>query len=251
MRGGVFCDHHEDLYGNSCRVRDCDEPKNPGTQACQQHQEQWYQHVVRYGRQTVLGFNRLLRRSDDENLPWLPHRPQPAPPHDQGAVAAPQPRSNYFKAPRFYCVETVCAPCGVVIAWAKFPKAESPTNILRFLESIFPTEESRPAYVCIDKACLVLRTSLAEGSWDSWKTTTRFIVDSYHYINHRVEDYICRRWCNPAPLNGLAPNLVEVKYDQQGNPHYARAFNTQVSGLKEWCKIWKFTFYLNDRHVNN
>jgi hypothetical protein len=24
---------------------------------------------------------------------------------------------------------------------------------------------------------------------------------------------------------------VEVKYDQQGNPHYARAFNTQVSGL--------------------
>jgi hypothetical protein len=45
---------------------------------------------------------------------------------------------------------------GVVIAWTKFDKAESPTNILKFLEEVFPTEESRPAYICIDKACQVL-----------------------------------------------------------------------------------------------
>lgn len=38
--------------------------------------------------------------------------------------------SNYFTSRRFYCVETICAPCGVVIAWAKFANAESPTNIL-------------------------------------------------------------------------------------------------------------------------
>jgi hypothetical protein len=64
---------------------------------------------------------------------------------------------NYFSAPRFYCVETICAPCGVVIAWAKFPKAESPSDILAFLENVFQTEESRPDYICIGKACLVLR----------------------------------------------------------------------------------------------
>jgi hypothetical protein len=212
-------------------MRDSAQRKLPATQACEEHQEQWYKHVVRYGRQTLLGFNRLVRRSDTESLLWLPQRRQPAAPHDEDAAAAP-PHPNYFKAPRFYCVETICAPCGVVIAWTKFSRAESPTNILRFLDSVFPNEESRPAYVCIDKACLVLRSSLAEGSWDSWKTTTRFIVDSYHYINHRVADYICRRWCNPAPLNGLAPNLVEVKYDDNDNPHYVRAFNTQVSAWK-------------------
>jgi hypothetical protein len=200
------------------------------TRACEQHQELWHQHVIRYGCQSLLGFTRLLRRSETENLPWLSQiqRPQP-PPHDQPLPAEPQQQHNFFQAPRFYCVETICAPCGVVIAWTKFDKSESPTKILRFLESVFPTEESRPDYVCIDKACLVLCTSIAEESWDTWKNTIRFIVDSYHYINHRVQDYICRKWCNPAPLNGSAPNLVIVERDRDGVPHYKRAFNTQVS----------------------
>ena len=79
---------------------------------------------------------------------------------------------NYFTAHRFYCVETICALYGVVIAWAKFAKAESPTNILRFLETVYPTEESQPNYICIDKTCHVLSHSIAEGSWDSWSKTT-------------------------------------------------------------------------------
>jgi hypothetical protein len=51
-------------------------------------------------------------------------------------------RDNYFSAPHFYCVETICAPCGVVIAWAELVKSMSPTKILNFLESVFPTLES-------------------------------------------------------------------------------------------------------------
>src|SRR5438046_1811604 len=137
-------------------------------------------------------------------------------------------RSNYFVAPRFYCVEIICAPCGVVIAWAKFAKAESPTNILDFLERVYPNANSRPDYVCIDKACLVLRHAVASGRWNLWKNTTRFIVDSYHYINHRTTDNLCRKYCNPAPLNGSAPNLDVVANDRLGQPHYKRAFNTQV-----------------------
>ena len=34
--------------------------------------------------------------------------------------------------------------------------------------------------------------------------------------------------CNPAPLNGSAPNLVVVENDKAGKPHFKRAFNTQV-----------------------
>jgi hypothetical protein len=79
-------------------------------------------------------------------------------PHDE--PIPDREHKNYFSAPRFYCVKTICAPCGVVIAWAKFPKAESPTNILAFLENVFQTEEYRPDYICIDKACLVLQTAL-------------------------------------------------------------------------------------------
>ena len=69
----------------------------------------------------------------------------------------------------FYCVETVCAPCGVVIAWTKFDKSESPTQILKFLESIYQTEESRPDYICIDKACVVLHTAITVSQMEVGK----------------------------------------------------------------------------------
>ena len=153
-----------------------------------------------------------------------PHdEPAPAP-----APAAGAQSKTYFVAPHFYCVETATAACGVVHGWGKFAKAESPTNILNFLEKVYPTESSWPDYICIDKACTVLRHAVASGKWDAWKKTTRFVVDSYHYINHRTTDYLCRKYCNPAPLNGSAPNLVVVENDKFGRPHYKRAFNTQV-----------------------
>ena len=128
------------------------------------------------------------------------------------------PRKHYFGPNRFYCVETICAPCGTVIAWTKFAKSESPTKILNFLASVYPIEESRPDYICIDKGCLVLRTAIANKSWQEWKKTSRFIVDSYHYKNHSVQDVMCQTWCNPAPTDGSAPNLVIPVVDDQGEP---------------------------------
>jgi len=74
----------------------------------------------------------------------------------------------------------------------------------------------------------------AVGSTDSTHpnkvslTTTWFIVDSYHYINHHTTDYLCHKWCNPAPLNGSASNLMVVEHDVNGNAHYKHAFNTQI-----------------------
>ena len=149
----------------------------------------------------------------EEGVAWLPvfnrrteqHRDEPALPQNI--------KDNYFVAPRFYCVETICAPCCVVIAWTKFDKSESPTQILNFSNSVYPTQELQLNYICTDKACQVLCTSISNGSWEIWKQTSRFIVDSFHYINHRTSDYLCRKYCNPAPLNGSAPNLVVVEID--------------------------------------
>ena len=148
----------------------------------------------------------------------------------------PEPQwANDFTPHQFYCVETICAPCGVVIAWMKFANSESPANILKFLETVYPTEESWPNYICIDKACLVLHHAINSESWNMWRKTTQFIVDSYHYINHCILDFLCHKWCNPAPINGSAPNLVIVEYDQNGIPHYKCAFNTQAcEQLNAW-----------------
>ncbi|KAF8995016.1 hypothetical protein BDQ17DRAFT_1212775, partial [Cyathus striatus] len=117
----------------------------------------------------------------------------------------------------------------------KFTKSEGPGNINIFLDHVYPTLESHPSYVCIDKACIVLKNAVLNGAWRIWSLTTRFIVDSYHYINHRTTDYTCHKWCNPAPLNGSAPNLVVVENDIHGRPHYKRAFNTQAcEQLNAW-----------------
>ncbi|KDQ24553.1 hypothetical protein PLEOSDRAFT_33109, partial [Pleurotus ostreatus PC15] len=102
----------------------------------------------------------------------------------------------HFSAPRFYCVETICAPCGVVIAWRKFAKGVA--KILRFLEDIYADLSSRPSYIAIDKGCALLKHIVKQGHWPTWEPTTRIVVDSNHYINHRTTDHLCRTWCNPA-----------------------------------------------------
>ncbi|KIJ96370.1 hypothetical protein K443DRAFT_75986, partial [Laccaria amethystina LaAM-08-1] len=62
-----------------------------------------------------------------------------------------------------------------------------------------------------------------------------FIVDSYHYTNHRKKHYLCHKYCNPAPTNGQAPNLVIVEQSEDGRPIARRAFNTQVcEQLNAW-----------------
>ena len=93
----------------------------------------------------------------------------------------------------------------------------------------------RPSYIAIDKACQVMQKAINNGSWEQWRLTTRFIVDSYHYINHKAEDVLCRTWCNPAPSDGSAPNLVGQHVDEKGNVHQFREFNTEAcEQLNSW-----------------
>src|SRR6202042_2690259 len=169
----------------------------------------------------------------EERVEWLPQRNRQVQPHDEDERPESK-KDNYFVPPRFYCVETLCAPCGAMHAWTLFDKSES------------PTPDVRPDYICIDKGCKVLHTTIVNGSWDVWKETSQFIVDSYHYINHCTNDYLCCKWCNPVPLNGSAPNLVVVEHDVNGNTRYKCAFNTQVlseisNGAYKGCSLlWAY-----------
>ncbi len=141
------------------------------------------------------------------------------------------------------------APCGVVLAWTLFDKSEGPNKILNFLEEVFPTKDSKPDYVCIDKACAVLRTAVTSHHWRLWRETTRFIVDAYHYNNHKITDNLCKKYCNPAPDDGSAPNLVVVKQGPDG-PYQQRAFNTEVcEQLNAW--IGGFESILNRMTIYN
>jgi CxC5 like cysteine cluster associated with KDZ transposases/CxC6 like cysteine cluster associated with KDZ transposases len=87
VRKGVFCVQHEILRGNLCHMHNCDNIKVPPSQTCTEHQNNWYRHAVRYGCQTLLGIRRIVRRSEEEQVAWLPtfnrHTQQQ---HDEAAV---------------------------------------------------------------------------------------------------------------------------------------------------------------------
>ena len=108
-RGGVFCKEHNDAYGNKCRVIGCTSSKIAGTQACRRHQTEWQRYSKQHQRQNLPGARRIRNTQSARN------QPQHDDPHAE--IQRPQ---NYFTSGQFYCVETICAPCGVVIAWAKF-----------------------------------------------------------------------------------------------------------------------------------
>ncbi|PPQ93777.1 hypothetical protein CVT25_013582, partial [Psilocybe cyanescens] len=144
--------------------------------------------------------------------------------------------SIYF-GPVILCV-TLSEPGNAWLsdAWTKFDRSESTTNILRYLQSVYKTKESCHDYICIDKGCQVLQTAITNGSWDTmWKKTSRFIVDTYYYINHQANDYLCRKYCNSSLGDGSALNLVMIAYDDNGNAYAQKAFNTQVcEQLNAW-----------------
>ena len=236
-RGGAFCPFHETQYGAKCRVHDCQRPKiNPQVKHVN-NINQMAKIYLGHSCETLSGVRHILRRPE-ETLPWQSNI-QRNQPHDQDIPEYQ--RKNYFSPNHFYCVETICAPCGEVIAWTKFAKSESPTKILNFLANVYPSEESRPDYICIDKACLVLCTSFRNGSWEEWEKTSRFIVDSYHYRNYSASDTLCCTWCNPAPTDGSAPNLVIPTVDKNGQACLKRAFNTQAcEHLNAWLGGFEF-----------
>ena len=212
---------------------DCGEECLPNSKACAEHQEDYQRYRRMHSREEMAGVRRVLQRPG-EREEWQAGVQVNNQPHNEPVAPVPMCK-NYFGPARHYCVETIVAPCGAVIAWANFARSESPTNILNFLESVFPTPDSKPSYICIDKACVVLKTVMANPHWRYWMDTSRFIVDTYHYRNHKRTDEICRTWCNPAPTDGSAPNLVVVNTDEHGVPYLKRAFNTQAcEQLNAW-----------------
>jgi len=182
------------MFHNQCHIRGCITNLVAGTKACEAHQADWRKYKKSHSRHTLSGIRRRLQRPD-ENVPWQANANQRQNrAHDDDGEDEDHQRTHYFGPAKYYCVETICAPCGVVKAWTKFDKSESPTKIIDFIRKVFPTPESQPSYLCIDKACQVLRTAIANRSWEDFFQISRLIVDSFHYINHRVDDLLCRKW---------------------------------------------------------
>ncbi|KAF8057814.1 hypothetical protein FPV67DRAFT_1429731 [Lyophyllum atratum] len=184
-RGGALCAIHEVLLGSKCRMAGCQRNKVGETQACNEHLDIWRKSVQDRSKATINGIRRILQRPG-ERQEWqqLPETAIQRPHDEEDPEAARFPRrKNYFSPNRSYCVETACAPCGVVLAWTKFAKSESPTNILNWLKDLFPTKDDRPSYVCIDKACQVFKTARMTSQNFNWFIHTMLIYHVKHVLS--------------------------------------------------------------------
>ncbi|KAM6491148.1 hypothetical protein JOM56_013387 [Amanita muscaria] len=217
-RGGVYCPFHELAHGGKCHAANCAYPNVEGTLACEGHQAKWRRHQANHRNNVLGGYRRALRRPD-ETLPWMPAAPQPrqVQQHDEEQVEQQDHRTKDHFTPGCIVLRQFVL---LVVLLLDGPN----------LQSLSPLPISLTSWTC-----MVLKTVVNNPDWGEWLDTSRFIVDAYHYINHRASDDLCRTWCNPAPLNGSAPNLVIAERNAQGQLYYKRAFNTQAcEQLNAW-----------------
>jgi hypothetical protein len=105
---------------------------------------------------------------------------------------------------------------------------------------------SKPSFIAYNDACDLLCHIITQNPDDPWLTSTKFIVDAWHYIGHRATDIFCRLWCNPAPKNGSQPDLILGEQDVNCVNHQTWAFNTETA---EQLNSWLNGFESQLRHV--
>ncbi|KAF8498922.1 hypothetical protein JB92DRAFT_3125074 [Gautieria morchelliformis] len=116
--------------------------------------------------------------------------------HPQGVEVLPgDPVANLdlghkFQARHIYCLQTLQWACGVPIGFGKCYGSESTPQVHSFISAMFPIPSSRPAFMCYDNACSLLRHMARQNIDDPWLDSTRFIVDAWHYINHQPADLL-------------------------------------------------------------
>ncbi|KAF8485524.1 hypothetical protein JB92DRAFT_2836847 [Gautieria morchelliformis] len=209
-RLGRFCHLHLENE-NVCGINTCGRPiAGEGAVTCNLpahvaiHQA-WKQ---RFGWASFQGVRRGIKKGG----PWDPDS-QP----DQEDAEADL--GHTFHARRTYCVQTIQWACGMRIGWGKCYEIESVSQALQLVNFWFPPEEAGPAFIVYDNACKLLAHIVTQNAHDLWLTTTRFVVDAWHYINHRSTDRLCQE---------CQPDLVILERDGTGQMRASRAFNTEV-----------------------
>ncbi|KAJ7619674.1 hypothetical protein FB45DRAFT_1096065 [Roridomyces roridus] len=238
-KDGRFCEGHLNLR-DVCGIIPCGRPVcHAGALTCDTESHiAWHrQYENRFSRLSFPGVRRVIRRQNEQE-------------DNNSAAAGPSLRIQLeslgdvpgdqvvhtFKAKTTYCLQTVQWACGFPIGWGKCYCSESSPQVLKILDNIWANyPSSKPSFIAYDDACSRLRHIVSRDPHSPWLSTTKFIVDAWHYIGHRATDILCRLWCNPAPANGSQPDLILVETDANGTTHQTRAFNTETAEqLNSW-----------------
>ncbi|KIJ22880.1 hypothetical protein M422DRAFT_276636 [Sphaerobolus stellatus SS14] len=226
---GRFCSTHI-VKELECGVNACStQVRKKGDFTCDNpiHIAKFYKYKSRFGNNNFLNVRRAISKKKPD---WLPTSN-----NDGTAIEEEADEGHTFRARTTYCLQTIQWACGVPISWGICYESESPTQVFELLQYTWPKPEDRPAFIAYDKACKLLAHIATHLEKRDWLQTTRFVVDAWHYINHRVTDVLCRTWCNPNPSDGSQPDLVIPVLTANGESVLARAFNTETAEqLNAW-----------------
>ncbi|KAJ7614262.1 hypothetical protein DFH06DRAFT_1286300 [Mycena polygramma] len=239
-KDGRLCETHLNLR-DVCGIIPCGRAvRSPGALTCDtpSHIDWHRQYENRFSRLSFTGVRRVIRRQQERQEQENGNATGPGLHIDLEALGdTPGDQVVHtFRAGKTYCLQTVQWACGYPIGWGKCYRSESSSQVLQILDNIWADHpQSKPSFIAYDDACSLLRHIVTQDSNNAWLSTTKFIVDAWHYIGHRATDILCRLWCNPAPLNGSQPDLVLVEEDADGTTHQTRAFNTETAEqLNSW-----------------
>lgn len=146
-----------------------------------------------------------------------------------------------FQAQFVYFLETIQWSCGVPIGWRKCYKFKSLPQVLNILDRIFKGNDALClSFIAYDDACDLLYHIITQNSHNMWIRTTRFIVNSWHYIGHWATDVLHCLWCNPVPTNGQQPDLVLTMTDDNVQQYTTHAFNLETAEqLNAWLNVFE------------
>ncbi|KAF8146196.1 hypothetical protein K438DRAFT_1910755 [Mycena galopus ATCC 62051] len=148
-----------------------------------------------------------------------------------------------FKAKSTYCIQTIQLACGFPIGWGKCYRSESSSQVLAILNRIWADHpDSKPSFVAYDDACSLLRHIVTQDPNNPWLSTTKLIVDAWHYVGHRATNILCHLWCNPAPVNGSQPDLILIEHDDNGLNSWLSGFKSQ---LREMADV-NYDFFIHN-----
>ncbi|KAJ7708271.1 hypothetical protein B0H17DRAFT_1156060 [Mycena rosella] len=255
-KNGRFCEEHLDMH-DICGIIPCGRPiHSPGALTCddQAHKDWHSQYLDRFSRLSFPGVQRVIRKqlggqsrfNAPQTEPGDGPSLRPTLPPLNGVPGAEI--SHTFRARTTYCLQTIQWACECPIGWGKCYTSESSSQVLGFINRVWENHAySKPSFIAYDDACNLLRHIVTQDPHSHWIRTTKFIVDSWHYIGHRATDVLCCLWCNPAPTNGSQPDLVTVEVDDSGRTHTTRAFNTETA---EQLNAWMGGFEAQLRQIS-
>ncbi|GAA5961222.1 hypothetical protein JCM3765_002873 [Sporobolomyces pararoseus] len=299
-RKSRFCEIHR-KYHKVCGIVGCDNPIAPAvrnklaSEACcdREHTALWEKFVRRREAVKSRGWIAPNAYKSGTSLASMEYCESE---HEREEVSSSSTEevNTTWSLRRVSKVQLLVGSCGTPLAWSKFSNGESPRNVLRFLTlvhaqlALIPETSTHPlfpSYIAYDRACDVLREAVlsstssifqnpfetprkrrrnAPAPLPSFLESSRIVVTGFHQQCHSASDEICKQFCNSAPLDGSAPDLVTPFVSSTSTTGstrsnlrlFERAFNTSAAEqlnsslrgfthLLQGMKAENFDFLLN------